>query len=84
MTGTEARPSEARPSFGPLGTLGRKMAGLKESTDYFRDYKLLILAAILHGFSFQILLLSPEFIQEESPDENIGNFLVGMNYALFV
>lgn len=67
----------------PVKTISEKMHELRSSTQYFLDYKYLIMAMIFQGFAFQILFLSPEFIQEESPSENIGDFLVGVNYALF-
>lgn len=67
----------------PVKTISEKMHELRSSTQYFPDYRYLIMAMIFQGFAFQILFLSPEFIQEESPSENLGDFLVGVNYALF-
>lgn len=66
-----------------MSMLSSKIEELKANTKYFQDYKYLIMAMIFQGFAFQILFLSPEFIQEESSSENVGNFLVGLNFALF-
>jgi len=70
-------------SVNPLKIVREKIAELRSSTEYFYEYKLLIVTQILHGFAFYILWLSPEFIQEASPSDNIGNFLVGVNFALY-
>lgn len=56
---------------------------LRRGSRYFEDYKRLVWVLIFQGFAFQVLFLSPEFIQEKSPGEDIGNFLVGLNYALY-
>ena len=67
----------------PLQVFLGMIRELRSSTEYFYEYKLLIVTQMLHGFAFYILLLNPEFIQEASPSENIGNFLVGVNFALY-
>jgi len=68
---------------GPLEHFLGKIEELRRSSRYFEDYKRLMWVLIFHGFAFQVIFLSPEFIQEKSPTENIGNFLVGINFALY-
>ncbi len=77
-----ANESEQKPT-GPLERFFERLEELRQGSRYYEDYKRLVLVLIFHGFAFQILFLSPEFIQEKSPTENIGNFLVGINYALY-
>jgi MFS family permease len=60
-----------------------KVNKLRTSTKYWGDYKRLVAAEVLHDFSWNILLMYSAFILAQSANPQIGNFFVGLNFALY-
>jgi predicted MFS family arabinose efflux permease len=66
-----------------LGKYVKKKAEvLKRNTEYFADYKLLVVGEVLHYTSWYLLLVISLFIFRAAWD-GWGNILVGLNYASY-
>jgi len=59
-----------------------KISLLRSNTEYFSDYKLIIVSEVLHSLTWYLLLVISLFIFRASWG-GWGDFLVGLNYGLY-